>query len=361
MKTKITKNRLAAGLLLFVLLSQAVIPVLVRHSMAATMTYTFVRFDRMATSQPTTGTVCAKPASTATEAGVTVAFPTGYTVSSTVSNWAVGTSNLNWPKDPADGTTTATAWPSISAPTGSGDYVVSGQNVTFVSGDLTAGTWYCFNWTNSAALSTKSSATADNAGTVTTRTSVPANIDSGSYATSTISSDQVTVTASINQTFSFTTSGGGTDALSTLSTGSVASNATTTFTVNTNAKNGWQAWAKDASTGLLSTAATYTIASTGVGSASQALVAGTEGYNLGVAYSQSGGSCSSPTVNANFDKAGGSNKGGGLDTSLRSIFTCNGSTATGVITPTNFAAISGATPAASDYSDTETFVAAGLF
>jgi hypothetical protein len=226
---------------------------------------------------------------------------------------------------------------------------------------MNTGTLYCYNWTLASALTTKSSATVDNTGTVATQDHLAATIDSGTYATSTVSNDQVLVTATVNPTFSFTTAGGGTDALGTLSTGSVASNATTTFTVSTNAKNGWQAWAKDTQTGLRSTSASYTIASTGVGSASQALVAGTEGYNLGVAYSQTSGSCSSPTVDTNFDKAGGSNKGGGLDTSLRSIFTCNGTTNAGVITPTNFAAINGATAAATDYADTETFVAAGLF
>jgi hypothetical protein len=134
------------------------------------------------------------------------------------------------------------------------------------------------------------------------------------------------------------------------------------MTVNTNAKNGWMAWAKDSNTGIRSTSASYTIASTGVGSASQALVAGTEGYNLGVSYSQTSGSCTAGTaVDGNFDKAGGANKGGGLDTSLRTILTCGGTTNAGVITPTNFAAINGATAAATDYSDTETFVAAGLF
>lgn len=348
------KYQLAAILFVAFLLTQALL-VLVSHASAATMTQTFVRFDRMASSTATTGTVCAKPASTATEVGVKVTFPTGYTVSTTTGNWTVSTTNLSWPSG-------ASAWPSIAGPTGSGDFTISGQTVGFQSGDLTAGTLYCFNWTNSAALTTKSSATADNTGTVVTRDSGPADIDSGTYATSTISSDQIAVTASINQSFSFTTAGGGTDALGTLTAGSVASSATTTFTVSTNAKNGWMAWAKDANTGIRSTAANYTIGSTGVGSASQALSAGTEGYNLGISFSQSGGTCTSGSaVNANFDKAGGSNKGGGLDTSLRTILTCDGTSNSGVITPTNFAAINGATPAANDYADTETFVAAGLF
>jgi hypothetical protein len=160
-------------------------------------------------------------------------------------------------------------------------------------------------------------------------------------------------------------SGGTTDALGTLTTGSVASSSTVTFSVNTNAKNGWQAWVKDSNTGLNSAAAGYTIASTttpGLGSASSALSAGTEGYNLGVAFSQTGGTCTAGSaVNANFDKAGGSNKGGSFDGTLRTILTCSGTSNAGVVTPTNFAAINGATPAATDYTDTQTYVAAGLF
>jgi hypothetical protein len=355
-RIKTTKFRLTAGLLLFILMAQAFVPLLVRHSSAATMTQTLVRFDRMATSTATTGTVCAKPASTATEAGVKVTFPTGYTVSTTVGDWTVSTATTTgWPAG-------ANAWVSIAAPTGSGDFTISGQTVGFQSGELTAGTLYCFNWTNSAAVTTKSSATNDNTGSVVTRTSGPADIDSGTYATATVSNDQIAVTASVNPSFSFSTAGGGTDALGTLTTGSVASSSTTTFTVSTNAKNGWQAWAKDVNTGLNSSSASYTIASSGVGSASAALVAGTEGYNVGIAYSESSGTCTEGSaVNANFDKAGGSNKGGGLDTTLRTLLTCDGTTNTGVITPTNFAAINGATPAATDYADTQTYVAAGLF
>jgi hypothetical protein len=329
---------------------------LVRHSSAATLTETFLRTDRMDASTATTGTVCAKPTSTATEAGVKVTFPTGYTVSTTTGNWTVSTATTTgWPSG-------ASAWPSIGSPTGSGDFTISGQTVGFQSGDLTAGTLYCFNWTNSAALTTNSSVANDQTGTIATRNSTPADIDTGTYATATVNNDQISVTASVNPSFQMSSSGGTTDALGTLTTGAVASNAAVTFTVNTNAKNGWMAWAKDANTGLRSTAASYTIASTGVGSASQALSAGTEGYNFGVAYSQTSGSCTAGSaVDANFDKAGGSNKGGGLDTTLRTILTCGGTTNAGVITPTNFAAINGATAAATDYADTETVVAAGLF
>jgi hypothetical protein len=342
--------RIAGLLFTFIIVAQFLLPFFLAQVWAGTLTNTFVRFDRMTISTATTGTVCAKPATLLTEADVRVTFPTSYTVSTTLANWTVSTTNLAWP-------TGGTAWPGIGTAT-----AAAAQVVTFPSTDLTVGTLYCFNWTNTAALSIKSSATNDNTGTIETRTSVPAQIDIGTYATASVSNDQIVVSATINQSFQMSVSAN-TDNLGTLTTGAVASSPTPrTITISTNAKNGWLAWAKDSNTGLNSSSASYTIASTGVGSASQALVAGTEGYNLGVAYTETGGTCTEGSaVDANFDKGGGLNKGGGLDTTLRKILTCSGTSNAGVITLTNFAAINGATAAASDYTDTETFVAGGIF
>ena len=361
------KARILTLLVVCLLLAQALIPALARHSSAGTLTQGLVRFDRMATSQTTTGTVCAKTnGTTQTEAAAGVTFPTGYTVSTTLSNWSVSTATTTgWPAG-------ASAWPSIAQPTAG---QVVGQTVVFGSGDLAINTLYCFNWTTAAGLTTKSSATNDNTGTITTCSANTTNcaglsthtadLDTINFATATVTNDQITVTASINPSFQMSFSGGTTDALGTLTTGSVASSSTVTMTVNTNAKNGWLAWVKDSNTGLNSSAAGYTISSTttpGLGSASAALSAGTEGYNVGIAYSQTSGTCTAGSaVNANFDKAGGSNKGGSIDGTLRTILTCGGTTNAGVITPTNFAAINGATPAATDYTDLQTYVAAGLF
>ncbi len=355
----ITARTLGILFLTFVF-CQALLPLLNSPASAAAMTQTFVRFDRMTTSTFTSGTVCAKSptAGSATETSVKVTFPTGYTVSGTVGDWTVDTATTTgWPSG-------GSAWTGIASPTGSGEFVISGQAVNFVSGNLaSASTLYCFNWTNtSAALQTKSSATNDNTGSVITQTTGGTASDTGTYATATVTNDSISVTASVNPSFQMSFSGGNTDALGTLTTGAVASSSTTTMTVNTNAKNGWMAWAKDASTGLNSPSASYTIASSGVGSTSAALVAGTEGYNTGIAYSQTSGTCTAGSaVNGNFDKAGGANKGGGLDTTLRTLLTCGGTTNAGVITPTVFAAINGATAAATDYTDTQTYVAAGLF
>lgn len=356
-KNHLTHPRAAIYAVVLLFVAQLALPVLVRQASAATLTHSMVRFDRMTTSTATTGTVCARAPSTATETGVWVTFPTGYTVSATTSNWAVSTATTTgWPSG-------ASAWPSIAAPTGAGDFTISGQRVGFQSGDLTANTLYCFNWTNTAALSTPGSTGNNLLGTIATRNSTPADIDTGTFATSVVANDQITVSASINQSFSFSLSGS-TDNLGTLTTGAIAQSPTPrTITINTNAKNGWMAWARDSNTGLNSSSASYTIASTGVGAASQQLTAGTEGYNLNVAYSETGGTCAEATaVDENFDdEAGGTVDGGGLDSTLRTIVACSGTTNGGTITLTNQAAINGSTPAASDYTDVQTYVAAGIF
>jgi hypothetical protein len=304
-----------------------------------------VRFDRMQTSTATTGTVCAKPASTATEADVQVTFPTGYTLG-VASTFTVSTTNLAWPSG-------GTAWLGINTATN-----VTSQVVTFPSSDLSAGTLYCFNWTNSAAVQIKSGATSSNTGTITTRTSGPANIDTAGYSTASLSNDQITVTATVPSTFSFALSASS-DALGTLSTSSVVTSPTpVTATLSTNAKNGWAVWMKDANTGLSSTSASSTIASTTPGTNST-LSGGTTGYNTGLTSSQVGGS-GTITIAAPFvgTSAG---QGGGLDTSLRTAATSTGTADTAVLTIKNNVAINATAPAASDYTDTITVVGAGLF
>lgn len=314
---------------------------------AGSLNKVMVRFDRLQVSTATTGTVCAfVTAANGTEASLNVTFPTGYTVSTTLANWTVSTTNLAWP-------TGASAWPGIGTAS-----AVSGQVVTFPSNDIVTDGLYCFNWTNTAAMTTKSTATNNNSGSLTTRNSVPATIDSGGYATATVSSDQIVVTATVAETFSFALSAS-TDNLGALSTSAVSSSPTPrTATISTNAKNGWSAWAKDSSTGLNSAAAAYTIASTTPGTNST-LAGGSEGYNLGITSSQVGGS-GTITVAAPF-VGGVLGKGGGLDTSLRTLATSNGTANSATLTLTNNAAISPITPAASDYTDTITIIAAGLF
>jgi hypothetical protein len=328
----------------------------VQHAHAsAALTQVMMRFDRMKASAFSSGMVCAKPASTATEANVKVTFPSGFTVSTTTSDWAVDTTvTSNWPSS-------ASAWTSINTATS-----VSGQDVTFPSGNLTPGTLYCFNWTNtSAALQQPSGTGSSEVGSVTTQTSVPADIDTAQFATATITDDQIVVTATVPEVFTFALSGN-TDALGTLSTSSVAHSPTPrTATIGTNAKNGWQLWAKSAAAngGLTSSSASYTIASTcnagtQVGT-NTTLSSGTEGYNTGITSSHAAGS-GTITVASVFDGTSTS-KGGGLCGRLQTLATSNGTATSDVLTLTQNVAISSATAAATDYTDTITVVGAGLF
>ena len=330
---------LAAALSYITAVTGAVVISFSGAASAAALSQVSVRFDRMKAATATTGTVCAKAAN-AGQTSVSVTFPTGYTVSTTVGNWTTSTTNLAWP-------TGASAWPTIGATA----TTATGQVVTWSSGALVAGTLYCFNWTNTTALTTASAGTYT--GTVAT------NVDSATpYATATIADDQIVVTASVAPTFTFALSGN-TDNLGTLTTGAVAVSPTPrTATVNTNAKNGWYVWAKDASTGLNSALASATIASTTPGTNST-LAAGTEGYNTGITTSQSGGS-GTLTVAAPF-VGGSTGNGGGLDTTLRTLVSSNGTANNAVVTLTNNAAIASTTSAATDYTDTITVVGAGLF
>lgn len=355
---KLNYTRVPNLLVAVLLLATITIPVFLYHSnaSAAALAQVFVRFDRMKVSTGTTGTVCAKPNTVAsTEASVTVTFPTGYTLGA-FGTFTVNTTSTNmaWP-------TGGTAWPGITAPASAGD--ITGQSVTFASSDLASGsTLYCFNWTNSAAVTQPSSANPSELGSVTTKDSGNATIDTAEYTTATITDDQIVVTATVPSAFSFALSGN-TDALGTLSTGSVTPSPTPrTATVNTNAKNGWMVWAKDSNAGLTSASASSTIASNcsaGAGSNST-LSAGTDGYNTGVTSSKVGGT---GTITVATPFVGGSlGKGGGLCSSnLQTLATSDGPTDTGVLTLTNNVAVAASTAAATDYTDTITVVGAGLF
>jgi hypothetical protein len=312
---------------------------------AATLSSAFVRFDRMKVGTATTGTVCAKPATAGTEADVLVSFPTGYTLG-VAGTFTVNTTNTEWP-------TGGTVWPGIGTATN-----VTGQDVTFPSTDLVVGTLYCFNWTSSAAVAVTGTPSASNQGTITLRASGPSVIDSGIFTTASINDDQIVVTATVPQTFSFALSANADAFATALSPGSVVSSATPrTATVNTNAKSGWTVWAKDSNAGLNSASAAKLIASRTPGTNST-LTNGAEGYNTGITQSQVGGS-GTITVAAPF--VGGGFSGGGLDTSLRTLATSTGTADTAVLTIKNNASISAITPAATDYTDTITVVAAGLF
>lgn len=322
-------------------------PLLPNSQAQAIFQQAYLRLDRMKDSTPTTGTICAKPAATGTEADVQVTFPTGFTVGA-FGNWAVGTSNL-----PSD----ATAWLGITAPSSGG---VSGQTVTFVSSDLTVGTLYCFNWTNTAALTT-STAGASKTGTITTRTGAAATIDTSPYATAVITDDQISVTATVPAIFSFAL-GGNSAALGTLSTATTTSATGVNLTIATNASTGWIAWVKNA--GLTSTATGETIPSPGSIDDTPSDLAATTGVVLDVDVAQGSLGDGTATQDPGYgDEYDGTNttSGGALSTTLQPIAVSGGTTDGDVLTLILRSKITIVQAAAADYADTLTVVGAGRF
>jgi hypothetical protein len=372
-KNYISRWHLAAALLVLPLLAQVLLPSLLQHASAGTLSTGLVRFNRMNASQATTGTVCATTNGTAqTEAAVGVTFPTGYTVSTTITNWAVSTgTTTGWPAG-------AAAWPGITQPSAG---QVVGQIVVFASSDLTASTLYCFNWTNTAAVSIKSSATSNNTGIITTcnanttacagLSTSTANLDTSNWATASLGNtcgsgaqacDQIQVSASVNASFSFSLSSTSV-AFGALSTGSPSESSAINATVSTNAAHGWQMWAADltGTPGLHSTTASKTIVyNPSAGSGPATLTTANEGYNVG-AGTASGTTCTSVTTDTNFASGGTQYRGGGLDGTLRSLAASTGVADTCALPLKINASISPTTPAAADYSDAVTVVAAGSF
>jgi len=354
----LTKTKLAGAFFAMTLALQAFVPFLLPSASAGTLTNTLVRFDRLSQGVATTGTVCAMPTTVGTESTVAVTFPTGFTVSTTAANWGTNTtsSGYGWPSGAVAWLTTGTSGNVGSAAATS----AVGQTVTWGSSDLTVGTLYCFNWTTTTGLT--SVGTAGNySGSVAT------NIDTGNYAVTTVgaNADQVTVTATVNPTFSMSLSANS-DALGTITTGAVkTSGSPIQATVSTNASNGWYMWGKDSSAGLNSTTASYTIpsnCSSGAGT-NTTLSAGTEGYNLGATVNTQGSGSGGTTSIAGVFDGSSTGQGGGLCSTAgyQTIASSTGTANAAKVDMKNNAAISGVTKPATDYQDVETFVGAGLF
>lgn len=311
---------------------------------APNLTIAMVRLDRMKAATATTGTVCARPTTTATEGKVLVTFPAGFTVGLSAT-WTVNTTNIGWPGSP-----TPTAWPSIATGTS------ASQVVTFTSGDLTVGTTYCFNWALTTALTTASAAN-DMVGYIETQTGASVTIDKSAVAFSTITEDTILITGAVNPTFSFSLPTNTDNFSSVLSNGATASTSGSTATITTNARNGWTTWVKSANAGLVSASpGATTIATVGTYDGTPTtLSAGTTGYVLKVATS---GGTSAPAAEY---LSPGADQGGTLTTAYNIAASATAAAAAETVTFTERARVATTQPAAADYTDTLTVVAAGMF
>ena len=368
------------------LLIQTAVPFTIGTAFASPPTWTYVQiiFNRLKASTATTGTICASfSASNITAIGTTsttlsVVFPTGFTVSSTVGNWTINTtSQADWPAG-------AAAWTGLSAPSG-GTGVVGQQvnfNVAGASNPSSSGV-YCFNWTNTAAIST-STAGNDLSGSITMAHGAypgsTAELQSN-WATSVVSNDQITVTATVPPTFTLALSGNS-QAFGNLSPTAHTATSGLTATITTNAASGWVAFVQDANFKTVTdtgsnpanrhgalesaTAGNYVISNNttnSLGTAAHSVTTGSEDYGFAVTTvtAGGGGQTGTPSANAAYDSTSGT-KAGPIDpTQLRPFASSGGDSNGDVITFLERAEIAGITPAATDYTDTLTIVAAGKF
>ena len=227
---------------------------------------------------------------------------------------------------------------------------------------------YSFLWNRYAAVTTGTAGN-DKVGSVTTRTTSSETIDSGYYATSIISNDQIVVTATVPSTFTFSLSGN-TDTFTTNLGTTTVSTSGRTATVATNAASGWVAWVKSTNAALNSVSTGATIATAGSVDNTPSDLASVTGYVLDVNYTDSATGTGTVTQAANFGQeyAGGNNSdtvggtaGGALSTSFQPIAASSGTTDGDSLVLVERAKISAVQAAATDYTDTLTVVAAGRF
>ena len=351
----------------------SVMPLIPDLASATQLTEAFLRLDRMTTSQTTGGTLCAKPTTSLSSGSlVVITFPSTYTLDTTTSNWP--TSGNTTEKDPANGTTAATAW----TITGSAASAVNNttHKVTFTSGAVTAGTFYCFNFGDAThfPVTTPGTAADSQQGVIETQTSGGTPIDTTKIALATINSDQIVITAVVPPIFTMALqqAGGspgtytGTDTFTAdLDPANTEHTGGVEFVIGTNAKGGWSSWVKDTNAGLHSALASKTIASVS-GATAQALTNGTEGYGLNavVTSQPSQGSCTTIALNAPYNGTVGLSGAttGQVGTSFAPLASCStGTSSGGTVKVQAQAAISISTAAANDYTDTVTIVAAGNF
>lgn len=353
------KNSLISLALYLSLLITIIYPFIQPFKAGASVTQGFVRFDRHATGAAISGSACLETTTVGTETNVTIVFPSDWTISSTPANWVANNTNL--PYNPLNLATQATMWAGVANAQAAAS--VNGLSVTWTATNLTVATFYCFNFTGSS--STVGAAGNNKTGQLKTQGGAP-YVDSIDWATSVVSSgsDQIVVTASVSAQMTFALSAN-TAALGTLSSSATAASSGINQTVTTNARNGWASWVKSGTDGTGTvgalqsvTAGNAQIDSPGSWDGTPETLTTTGGYVLDV---DTGSGCDATCV-ANEYEGASADAGGHLS---YNIFrqTANDTTPTSgdVVSLVVKARSSATTPAASDYTDTLTLVAAGSF
>jgi hypothetical protein len=351
-KQKTVSNRLykILALTLVFALASGVDLVNTRVSAATYLTNSYIRLNRMAASTPTSFRIVFKPSSSGATS-VAINFNGADTTT-----WTGSTGGLGAQASQTDSVSTCPAEATAVALPGAHTFTVAGSTLTINSvSALTAGTVYCDDLTFASAVTTPT------AGEY--HPTITVGPDSDTVAVRTISTDQFVVSGTVVPTFNLALSGNADSFTANLAPGSVVSTTGVTATINTNGKTGWVAWAKGQNAGLTSATRTKTIPATTPGTAAT-LSAGTEGNVYGVTAITQGTGAGVTTAAPAYDAtaSGGVNSNGsGLDTSIRQVAQSTGTAGNTILTLKERAAISAVTPAAADYTDTITLIAAGSF
>jgi hypothetical protein len=249
---------------------------------------------------------------------------------------ASGTVTITFPSG-FSAISTSSATSSMSGAT----FAVSGNVITVTNGTtaVTAGTTVTISGITATNPSTASSSTTQYIITVS-----DSGGDSASIAVAIVTSSQVSVTATINPTITFSISSNSIN-FGVLTTASVTTESNT-LTLSTNAGSGASISIQDTRAGLYNIAHAYTIHSN-----TTTLAAGSEGYGVNA-------SSSSLTVQSPFSGTGDSV--GAITTSTQTIASVTAPVNNSTTTVNYLASISNITPSG-PYSDTITYIATGTF
>jgi len=374
-KNKLLKLRVGIAILCLVLASIIFIP----KAFAGTITNTSViemggasNVNPMIVGDPQSLAIAFTPANTVSS-GYTITLTFGYggtlwtqTSTPTSTSGVIASSGQTVANNSCTTLTGASSYitgsgagaPSVSSSQAAGTITVTSAG----SGDgtLTSGTSYCFELTDTSAVTNPTGAGDYNVNIAT-------NSDNQTVAVDvlTAGANAYSITATIAPTFTMSLSGS-TDSFSgNLSSSAVTTSTGITTTIATNAKSGWYLWAEDSNAGLKSTIAGYTIATVSTGANySFSSHTGAEGYGLGVVTS---GTETGITNTTNYAYGGGTT-GSVLSTStFNEIATATGpaSGSSGSLTDSivthELANILPTTPPATDYTDTITLIGASSF
>jgi len=376
-KTKLF-NRLSrlSSLAICLILASVSLFVMAGHSSAGSLGNTIVRETRMKSAQTAELRVIFKATGAAT--GFVVNMNGGDSGTAQWTNATPGGIVFNG----AD-TVTSVAGCDVGAVTSTGSPTAAGLTagtitVSSITG-ISGGSIYCYDITNgSHNVVTNPTGghegqyhpTVAETGAVTDSTTVSLNV---------VSNDQVTVSAVVPPSFTFAIGGCASNNdtfAANLTTAFVYASPGCTVTVNTNSTNGWFAWASDSSTGLHSTAASATIASTNPNNASaQTLNNGAEGYVFAITgITQGSGSGGTTSSLLGFGNGSGGSAtactsgsstsctgGAGLNTTTTAFASSTGTANGAILNIQERTTISGVTKAAADYQDIITLTGAGYF